>query len=43
MEQIFPGELCPSCGEVPLDGPYDEEVECPNCGMIVRVSDTLDP
>ena len=38
--EIESGELCPSCGEVPLfheeaDG---GEVECPNCGEIVVVN-----
>lgn len=38
--EIESGELCPSCGEVPLfheeaDG---GEVECPNCGEIVFVN-----
>lgn len=38
MDSIYPGELCPSCGEVPLDGDDNEEVECPNCGAVVVIS-----
>lgn len=26
------GEICPSCGEVPIFFYGDEEAECPNCG-----------
>lgn len=37
MESIYPGELCPSCGEVTLDT-EGEQVECPNCGAIVVIS-----
>ena len=38
MEEIRPGELCPSCGEVTLDAEEGEQVECPNCGEIVVIS-----
>jgi len=36
--EIESGELCPSCGEIPLLGDEDEEVECPNCGEIVSIT-----
>jgi len=38
MESIYPGVLCPSCGEVTLDAEEGEQVECPNCGAIVVIS-----
>lgn len=38
--EIESGELCPSCGEVPLfhEEADDGQVECPNCGEIVFVN-----
>lgn len=36
--QIESGELCPSCGEIPMFGDEDEEVECPNCGEVVSIT-----
>lgn len=30
---IEDGEVCPHCGEVPLDV-IDGEAECPNCGSV---------
>jgi len=37
VTEIESGEICPSCGEVPLLGEVDEEVECPNCGEVALV------
>jgi len=39
---IEQGELCPSCGEIPLDADPGEDVECPNCGEVVTISDSDD-
>ena len=39
MDEIEPGELCPSCYEIPLDGDPGEVVECPNCGHRCLVTD----
>lgn len=38
-QKIEDGELCPSCGEIPIvfDGAY--EAECPNCGEELWLSD----
>jgi uncharacterized Zn finger protein (UPF0148 family) len=36
--RIESGELCPSCGEVPLFGGDGDEVECPNCGEVVTIA-----
>lgn len=33
------GELCPSCGEIPLFGDDGDEVECPNCGQIIVIEE----
>ena len=41
MIEIESGELCPSCGEVPLLGDIDEEAECPNCGEVVVIGEDL--
>ena len=37
--EIEDGEVCPSCGEVPLFGDEGEEVECPNCGSEFVITD----
>ncbi len=37
--QIEDGELCPSCGEIPIAFYGHDKAECPNCGEQLRRSD----
>ena len=37
VDPIEDGEICPSCGEVPLTGEPGEDVECPNCGDVFYI------
>jgi predicted RNA-binding Zn-ribbon protein involved in translation (DUF1610 family) len=34
MDEIEDGDLCMSCGEIPLFGVPGDVVECPDCGAI---------
>lgn len=36
-DEIERSEICPSCGEIPLDGEVGDEVECPNCGAVYLI------
>ena len=36
---IEDGEICPSCGEIPIAFYGDDEAECPNCGELFILSD----
>jgi len=36
--EIESGEICPSCGEIPLFGDDEDEIECPNCGEVVTIA-----
>ena len=36
--QIDDGELCPSCGEIPIAFYGYDKAECPNCGEQLRLS-----
>lgn len=41
--QIEDGELCPSCGEIPIAFYGHDKAECPNCGeRLQRFSDNSD-
>jgi hypothetical protein len=41
--QIEDGELCPSCGEIPIAFYGHDKAECPNCGeRLQRFSDDAD-
>ena len=37
VDPIEDGEICPSCGEVPLTGDPGDDVECPNCGEVFYI------
>lgn len=37
--EIEDGELCPSCGEIPIFFYGADEAECPNCGEILMLSE----
>ncbi len=37
VDPIYDGEICPSCGEVPLTGDPGDDVECPSCGAVFYI------
>jgi len=38
-QKIEDGELCPSCGEIPIVFEGSDEAECPNCGEVLLLAD----